>query len=116
MRLGLAPGGNLYSYSSVQQTVEIPADATQADLTFHYFPVMSAGDEDRIYMCILLSDSNAILNCDFWTDPNQAWNLRTYNLLSHAGLRIKVHFGVRNDGYDGASAAYLDDVQLWISR
>jgi hypothetical protein len=116
VRLGLAPGGNMYSYSSVQQVVEIPIDATQADLSFYYFPLMSSGDDDSIYFCVLLGDSPAILSCDFWTDGNQAWNLRTYDLMSHAGQRIRVHFGVRNDGENGSSAAYLDDVELWVRR
>ena len=114
MHLGLAPGDNLYSYSSVQQTVDIPGGAIQADLSLYYFPRMSAADDDRMYFCVLLSDSNITLQCDFWTDNAQAWSRRTYDLTSHAGQRVKVHFGVRNDGQDGSSAAYLDDVELWV--
>lgn len=114
MRLGLAPGGNLYSYSSVQQTVEIPAGATQTDLSFYYFPLMAPAEGDDIYFCVLLGSDDIILQCDFWTDHNQAWNLRSYNLRSYVGQRIRVHFGVRNDGLDGITSVYLDDVELWV--
>ncbi len=114
MRLGLAPGGNLYSYSSVQQTVEIPNWATRAELSFYYFPLMALDDGDRIYFCVLRASDNTILQWSFWTDAHQAWNLRTFELRDYAGQRIKVHFGVRNDGLDGITAVYLDDVELWV--
>lgn len=114
MRLGLAPGGNLFSYSSVQQTVEIPSEAFQADLSFYYFPLMAQEDGDHLYFCVLRDSDGGILECDFWTDHRQSWNLQTYDLLGYAGQRIKVHFGVRNDGLDGITAMYLDDVELWV--
>jgi hypothetical protein len=114
MRMGQAPGGELYSYSSVQQTVTIPAGTVHAELSFWYFAVMSrGGDEDRLYLCVLAEDDH-ILACDYWTDLNQAWTLRTYDLAPYAGQTIKVHFGVRNDGLDGISAMYVDDVELWV--
>jgi hypothetical protein len=114
MRLGQAPGGNLYSYSSVQQTVEIPSGATQADLSFYYFPLMASTEGDHIYFCVLRANDNSILECNLWTDHSQSWNLGGFDLLSYAGQRIKVHFGVRNDGLDGITAVYLDDVELWV--
>lgn len=113
-RLGIAVGGNLYSYSSVQQAVEIPSGATQANLSCYYFPVSTWSGDDRIYFCVLRSDSDIWLHCETWTDPNQAWNLRTFDLRSYTGQRIRVHFGVRNDGEDGISAVWLDDVELWV--
>jgi len=112
MRLGIAVGGNVFSYSSAQQTVEIPSGATQAILSFYYFPVMEYGDGDEIYFCVLTVSDDEIPECTFWTDRNQAWNLGTFDLLEYAGQRIKVHFGVRNDGLDGITAVYLDDVEL----
>jgi hypothetical protein len=36
------------------------------------------------------------------------------DMRGYAGQQIKVHFGVRNDGLDGISAIYLDDVELWV--
>jgi len=114
MRLGIASGNNVYSYSSVQQTVEIPSGATRAMLSIYYFPVMAWPDADLIYFCVLRASDNSTLDCTFWQDLKQAWNLRTFDLLSYAGQRIKVHFGVRNDGLGGISAVYLDDVELRV--
>lgn len=115
MRLGLVSGDNVYSYSSVQQTVDIPAGVTHAALSFHYFPLMRWDYGDLLYFCVLRAVDDGVLYCDDWVDPNQAWNSRGYDLLGYAGQRIKVHFGVKNDGWDGVSAAYLDDVELWVA-
>jgi hypothetical protein len=32
----------------------------------------------------------------------------------HAGKTVKVHFGAYNDGWDGVTAMYVDDVSLEI--
>jgi len=114
MRLGLAPGANLYSYSSVQQTVEMPSDLTEAELSFYYFPLMVAGGGDNIYFCVLRAADNQILECHFWADTDQDWTRRTFNLARYAGQRIKVHFGVKNDRLDGTASLYLDDVELHV--
>jgi hypothetical protein len=114
MRLGIPSGAPRFSFSSAQQTVEIPAGATQADLSFYYLPFMSGDAYDSLYFCVLRASDNAILQCDFWTAFSPAWTLRTYDLRAYAGMPIKVHFGVRNDDWDGISVAYLDDVELWV--
>jgi hypothetical protein len=115
MRLGLVSGDNVFSYSSTRQTVDIPAGVTHAALSFHYFPLMRWDSGDLLYFCVLRAVDDRVLYCDDWVDPNQAWNSRGYDLLAYAGQRIKVHFGVKNDGWGGVSAAYLDDVELWVA-
>lgn len=114
MRLGIASGDNIYSYSSVQQAVQIPAGVTQADLTFYYFPLMASPDVDLIYFCILEARNDMVLQCNIWTELNQSWKLGAFSLLSYAGQRVKVHFGVKNDGLGGISALYLGDVELYV--
>ncbi len=114
MRLGLALGGGMFSYSSVQQQVSLPARLQRADLSFYYFPLMSGDAEDSLYFCILQAADDAILECDFWTDAAQAWVHGARDLRSYAGQTVKLHWGVRNDGLAGASAAYLDDVELGV--
>jgi hypothetical protein len=116
MRLGIASGRNVYSYSSAQQTVEIPADATQAVLTFCYYPVGTWPDADRIYFCVLRASDDFSLRTTVWTDLEVGWHQRTVDLSYYAGQRIKVHFGVKNDGLAGATAVYLDDVELRVRR
>ena len=114
MRLGIDTGENVYSYSSVQQTVEMPSGLSGADLSFYYYPLGAWQDEDRIYFCVLRASDDEILECTFWTEPDEAWHYRTRSLLEYAGQRVKVHFGVRNDGVGGISAVYLDDVELGV--
>jgi hypothetical protein len=114
MRLGVDAGPNIYSYSSAQQTVHMPGGLTEAQLSFYYFPLCAEGPDDSIYFCVLRASDDSILECTFWMDYNQAWNLRTFDLLEYAGQAIKVHFGVRNDGLDGLTAVYLDDVELRV--
>jgi len=114
MRLGIPAGGNLYSYSSAQQAVEIPASATEATLTFYYWPVTAWPDMDRIYFCVLRASDDVALQTTVWTDYEQAWHQRSFDLRAYAGQRIKVHFGVKNDGEDWITSVYLDDVELWV--
>jgi hypothetical protein len=114
MRLGIDTNHNTFSYSSAQQTVDIPSGLSAAELSFYYYPLGTWQDDDRIYFCVLRASDDEILECTFWTGPSEAWYYRTRSLLEHAGQRVKVHFGVRNDGVGGISAVYLDDVQLWV--
>jgi hypothetical protein len=114
MRLGVQPGANVYSYSSVQQTVDIFGWVADATLSFYYYPLMQGGDGDRLYFCVLRASDGQSLGCDHWTDTQQAWTLRTVDLAAHVGTRIIVRFGVKNDGLADTSTAYLDDIELWV--
>jgi hypothetical protein len=114
MRLGIPAGGNLYSYSSAQQAVDLPASATEATLTFYYWPVTAWPDTDRIYFCVLRASDDVALQTTVWTDYEQAWHQRSFDLGAYAGQRIKVHFGVKNDGENWITSVYLDDVELWV--
>jgi len=116
MRLGIASGSNIYAYSSVQQAVEIPGGVTQAALSFFYFPVTAWPDADRIYFCVLRASDDEILQSTIWTEYEQAWHSGSFDLRAYAGQRIKVHFGVKNDGLGITTAVYLDDVELWVTR
>jgi hypothetical protein len=115
MRLGIDTGHNAYSFSSVQQQVTIPAGVSEAELSFYYFPVGAQTDNDRIYFVVLRASDSQTLRSFFWTEPNQAWNLRTFDLLDYAGQPVLLRFGVKNDGLDGTTAVYLDDVALQVA-
>ena len=75
VRLGIASGANVYSYSSAQQAVEIPVDATRADPSFYYWPESSMADSDRIYFCILRASDDFELACDVWMEYHQDWRV-----------------------------------------
>ena len=114
MRLGIESGANLFSYSSVQQTVLIPSGAVQADLSCYYYPVVAPADGDRIYFCVLRASDDYLLGQSVWMDYNPTWHQRVFDLRAYAGQSIKVHFGVKNDGLDGVTAVWLDDVTLTV--
>jgi len=115
MRLGDETASGLASYSSVQQTIQIPAEARQANLSFYYFPVSTqANGGDRFYFVIMRASDNAVLRTVFVTDWRQAWNLSAYDMREWVGQRIILRFTVKNDGLGGVLAVYLDDVELGI--
>jgi PKD repeat protein len=114
MRLGITSGDNIYSWSSCQQAIQMPTGLRQADLSFYYFPVMDTPGGDWFYFCVLDANTEITLQCDSWVAPNESWQQRSVSLLSYAGLRIKIHFTVKNDGIGGLSSVYLDDVELRV--
>jgi len=114
MRLGISRGSGVYSYSSVQQAVQIPDTATEAQLSFYYFPIGTPGGDDITYFCVLRGSDSEILECNFWNNYDQAWHLGAFDLRQYAGQNVKVHFGVRNDGAGETLTVYLDDVELWV--
>lgn len=113
MRLGIDTSENVYSYSSAQQVVEIPREATWATLSFHYYPYMSEADQDKIYFCVLRVEDDERLQTQVWQDWASGWQVRSFDLLAYAGRSVKIHFGVKNDGQGQPAAVYLDDVELW---
>jgi hypothetical protein len=115
MRLGIESGTELYAYSSVQQTVSIPSLAVEAQLSFYYYPLSTPGDDDAIYFCVLPADGSWPAECWFWTEYTPAWHQAEFDLLPYAGQTVALRFGVRNDGGNGLTAVYLDDVQLWVN-
>ncbi len=111
VRLGIEDASrNVYSFSSVQQFVTIPAGATDARLSFFiYSPPTQAGD----YGYVVLQDANRrwrILS--IIRRPSSGWQRLEADLSPYAGQTVLLRFGVRNDGQGAAMAIYLDDVSL----
>jgi hypothetical protein len=135
MRLGIEDiAHNRYSYSAVNQTVSIPADATNAELSFHIYPwsgepgpiptpaprsqVTPLADYlpyDVQYLLLLDKHGNWI-DTLMWQASNvrsdQFWQV---DLLAYAGQTIKLHFGVYNNGVGGVTGMYLDEVSLMVT-
>lgn len=91
----------------------MPPGLKRADLSFYYYPMIDTPG-DWFYFCIQDADSGVNLQCHSWAAPNASWQQRTFDLRSYAGLHIKIHFTVRNDGTGSLSWLYLDDVELWV--
>jgi hypothetical protein len=134
MRTGIVnPNDEIYSFSDAWQQVYIPADTDIATLTFWIYPISAEAklgylekllqpvgpfsDErtlanDLQYMLVRIGSNNYF---EWWDlRDTQAWEYRTVFLNEYIGQTIKLDFGTYNDGWDGVSAMYVDDVTLTI--
>ena len=116
MRLGIDTGYNVFSYSSAQQTVDLPDGLSSAMLTYHYLPITAALPGDSVYFYVFRSADMMELYSSIWNETQVGWKQKTIDLLPFAGQQVTLRFGVKNDGLDGVTAVYLDDVELWAAR
>ena len=135
MRTGIInQADNRYSYSSGRQKVTIPASTTSAYLTFWIKPysgqvkslalpgapaigsqlneIKMSGDVQ--YVLVLDSNFNIINNLIWQISDSRTWSQYQFNLAPYAGQTIWLHFGTYNDGLDGISSMFVDDVSLDI--
>ena len=129
------PADNRYSYSSTRQCVSIPSGITSASLTF-WIKSFSGGANglsipntpeigsplnevpmagDVQYVLVLDQNFNIINTLVWQLSNNQAWTKYQFDLTSYKGRTIWLHFGTYNDGYNGISSMYVDDVSLTIN-
>jgi hypothetical protein len=110
-RLGIEdPSRNVYSFSSVQQVVTIPLEATGARLSFWY---LAQKGESTDYGYIVLQDANQVWRTlSIIRQPPSGWQRVEVDVSHYAGQAVLLRLGVRNDGQGGAMAVYLDDVSL----
>ena len=127
-RLGIEDASrNVYSFSSVQQIVTIPAllsslpmGGTEGGtrLSFWYLALRpgsgqaQAGDSGD-YGYIVLQDANRVWHIlSMIRQPPPGWQRVELDVSPYAGQTVLLRLGVRNDGWGGAMAIYLDDVSL----
>ena len=138
MRVGIVESAdNWYSYSSARQTVTIPADADSVTLRFYLFPfsgelagtkaltALPSGAEmanvqltdDLQYVLILDENDQVLGGTVVWEKSNnRRWESYTVDLSGppYAGQTVKLVFGAFNDGGDGVTGMYVDDVSLEV--
>ncbi len=111
LRLGATEGTDVFSYSSAEQSVSIPADVAAARLSFWIYPVSSDEADDLQYVLVL--DENGDFQQLMWELTNASgWQRREVSLDAYRGQRVTVRFGVKNDGDGARTAMYVDDVSL----
>ncbi len=65
---------------------------------------------DRQYV-LLTNENDRVITPLLWTRSNtQNWQQAVFDLTPYLGRSLRVHIGVYNDGVDGVSALYADDV------
>jgi subtilisin family serine protease len=124
---------NVFSYSDARQRVTIPSDATSAILS--YWTYCSTGDpaalsiparplsmrladmalDGDVQYCLILNQWN------WWTDTvmwqrldDGAWVYHEMDVTDFAGQTIAFQFGVFNNGVDGLTSMFVDDVSLKV--
>ncbi len=123
---------NRFSYSDAGQQVTIPSGNTTAVLglweystsgetslqalpspepTGKPFSVQAVGN-DLQYVLILDIYGNWI-DTLLWQRSNaQLWTFHQYDVSNYIGTTIKIQFGTYNDGLNGITSMYVDDVSL----
>ncbi|MCP4544744.1 MAG: M28 family peptidase [Chloroflexi bacterium] len=136
MRVGIVePPDNIYSYSAARQTVTIPADVISATLRFWLYPITGESPDnlsisfrplvatieqatlasDWQYVLVLDGNGQQIRTLVWQRTDDQQWTSHEFDMGVHAGQTIKLQFGVYNDGVDGVTGIYVDDVSLEIA-
>jgi hypothetical protein len=136
MRTGIViPADNIFSYSSFRQTVSIPSNAVSAKLTFWHYdisseatfathPVMPTGDpltlgpqSGDVQMVIVLDAGNNWIDTLYYDLTNDKyWNWEQIDMMKYKGKTIKIQFTSFNNGSDGITAMYVDDVSLEVCK
>ncbi len=110
-RVGIPPGAPGQTlFSSISQTVWLPADATLT-LRFWAYPIAEELVDDYHYVT-LWDAQGGVHTLSRQTGDARAWELRAIDLSSYAGQRVQLFIGARNDGDEDTAALYVDDVQV----
>ncbi|RME42339.1 MAG: hypothetical protein D6791_17995 [Chloroflexi bacterium] len=118
LRLGIPAGDpNVEGWSAAWQSISLPASLQSATLSFSYYPV--SDDLERDYFEVRLLDESgapiAYLVHPLDGQSNaQTWLSRQFDLRPYAGRTIQLYFNVYNDGQNGTTRTYLDDVRVEV--
>ena len=136
MRSGIYyPAHNRYSYSDFRQAVWVPYGASQAKLSFYTYAIsgeayanapgipekptsmvngLDSASGDVQYLLLLDAYGNWI-DTLLWRRSNEGyWRYWEFDLRPYAGSGLQIQFGTYNNGWDGVTAMYVDDVSLWV--
>ena len=111
-------GQDFYSYSSVHQTVTLPAGLRRAVLRYWSYPISQDVYPNDLQLVLILDENFRIAAiADQSLSNARRWLLGSVDLTRFAGRTITIYFGVYNGGGSGSTTAmYLDDVELLIER
>lgn len=109
---------NVASYSSIQQSVTLPATAQTAQIRFWAFPNSNAapGGLNRQELILLdpLNYQQTIAVLWRVTQNNNAWVPVEIDLTRFLGRTVSVYFNARNDGNGTRTGMFLDQVQVLV--
>ncbi|HDN80342.1 MAG TPA: hypothetical protein ENG33_07765, partial [Chloroflexi bacterium] len=116
MLLGnLNPQEDVFSFSSIWQDITIPPEAYEVTLNFWYLAISQDPEGlDEQKVVLINPDDNSILGVP-WKRRGSTGEWRSESLpLPNVpkGKKIRIYFGVFNDGDGKPSAMYLDEVSV----
>lgn len=133
MRIGIVNlWDNRLSYSSVQQSVTIPATAANATLGYWLYPTTTGtragkltpppyvptSEQDKVQlsndvqMMLVFDQQGKQHTLMFQREAFGRWAYYEMNLNAFIGQTITLYWGVFNNGTGGITGMYLDDAQL----
>ena len=133
MQIGIVrPQDNVYSYSSIQQTLFIPAGPPSVALSFQLFatttgtraaaltppPVVPTSPLDRaklsddVQMVLLFDSSGQQHVLLFQRQWYSQWQRHVIDLSAFRGQAVTLYFGVFNNGAGGITGMAVDDVAV----
>jgi hypothetical protein len=119
LRLGLAEGRYApTSYSTAFQDVVVPADAKRVVLRTFMLRRASANPRDDLqYIRVTsLSRRASVRTLLRSTINSNHWEAQEFDLTAYRGQRVRVLFGVYNDGRAGATSMIVDSVSLLVCQ
>lgn len=105
---------NVDSYTSVRQTVTVPWGYARTIVSFWTYTAAETLTGSDRQQFVLLGPGNVV-----WATPwkvlenAQTWQHHLFDLVGASGQTFELYFGTTNDGIDGRTALYLDEVRLW---
>jgi hypothetical protein len=101
------------SYSSIKQSVSLPAETITATLSFARYRWSGDTAGDRQYLAVLRPGQPVVYLFSDGAD-DASWNRVSFDLMEYAGQTIDLLFSVMNNGAGGSSGLALDEVQLQV--
>ena len=128
---------NTYSWSSGNQIVTMPNNVDEATLTFWNYPRSGESTIQRLsasawvringftpdtalafdiqYVAVQDLTAGTAATIIWWDISNsRQWEQVELDLSEYKGHKIKIWFTTYNDGYDGVSSMFIDDVSLYL--
>ncbi len=123
VKLGILPPDPIqYGYAIVSQQVQIPAQVSQARLSFWYWPRRQDGTGSLTHsrqFVNILDDHGQLAQKLIESSADAAdWQYAAFDLAPYAGQTITIEFGVFHDGdalHGKRTALFVDDVSLAVA-
>lgn len=113
LRIGIVEGTNTAITSGVYQTVDLPPQASPIVLSFRYLPKHETNPGSDLQFLDIVDETTGE-RTRLWAGlaNQEMWLFSQINLTQFQGRRVRVEFGVSNNGSGGRTALYLDQVSL----